>query len=778
MADLTISIINPQGGHVVDLFPTFIECGGEIQEASAARFVLEYGYSWYQDTADPTNPVQENAHLTFTRDSQTPWRGWVFSARKIQTELGKQAIEIIALDRIAKLNKCIAKIDGNPLFTVETPYVAIDNYTLKQAPVLSEIKYRFYPAPADIDPWIPTASSNSTTLDANIGIADTEITGTTDPSGFMPLGLIQIDSEWIFYNGYDTTAASDKYVFKNCTRGALGTTAATHLAAATIFERRSQKIHPVLPIAVQGFNTITSAWEYLPDSAYTVQPYEGSFDMSYDVLGYVTSEKDFNAVRASYGIFDEDSVDAVNLQDVIVSILTEPVTNGGPGLIAADYNVSGLDFIKITRVRVTKVTYVIDFIKNLLDELGLQRAEGEDAIGLWYDHQNDKINIQPITQKAAYDPLDPDNAANADHKYQNMTGIDEEISLEDIYSGVEVTYQIPFNDNLAAPQRMWHPNINTETIGANAQQVDQFFYQNEEGPLLDGWNKDGGSSSNNVYTDRLTDGFDTTGWGLKFGPTSPGANADFLYGWFGDETTAEVRRVENIKIILDCRRFSDVTDPYWFQFLGIADNGGGGFNPADPQATVAGDIIYLSANLDKRFADGSLDAFNKVTIEAEGIGKDIEAWICRSNGMSTMGDAKTRLALIKEITITGNVIRSVLVQLTNSDTENSQFIYAPNTYAKLIDVNDGQPRILRVEVGVQTLNSAISLGRLALLQGLFYKATGFYGLRGKLRDGDIPTLAETATFQDGRTATILGWHYRADQGRESLEIRTLDFNDT
>jgi hypothetical protein len=135
-------------------------------------------------------------------------------------------------------------------------------------------------------------------------------------------------------------------------------------------------------------------------------------------------------------------------------------------------------------------------------------------------------------------------------------------------------------------------------------------------------------------------------------------------------------------------------------------------------------------------------------------------------------------ASLKQVTVRGHQIKTVLVQLTDDETLSSQFLYAPLSVAKIVNATDEMPRVDILDIGQATYNSAVSLGRLALLQGLAYKESRFYVIESNLRDGSIPTLGETATLEDGFTGTILGYKFRMDGGAETLEIRILDFTNT
>lgn len=824
-----LRITSPNGANTVLAYPTFIDINSTIQEVSVLTATFEYGWTWYHDEDNPANSIQLNSYVELLRDSVYIFRGFIYARRLLEGGgSGEQVFSITCYDPMGKLEKNLASIDGDPLFTRQTQHVDISQITLKQAPAIGDAVYPFFPLPGDTDPWIPSSYCNQTTLDANIDNAVTTIVATTSNEGILPLGLIRIETEWIQYDGYDYTAANAKYRFKNCVRGVLGTAAAAHLAGKIIYQRVSQKIHPIQPIHIEGWNVAEGAWESLSSESYAVQSEEGRFDFTYDILDFPAVTK-YNNIRATYAVFDEDititgthtgaqsttvlidaaatfqtdsvttgdgivldvggetatvvTVDSeiqitstvlsgagtydateaytitkasiVTLTDILTSVLTESVANGGPGFTSGQIDVSTCIDILLTRIRLEETENCLNFIKNLLDELGLAKGEDDDIIGIYYNHTNGKLTIGPIQQKTTPDLY-----------YDNMILVDEDISLEGVFSAYLVEYTSGQNYNLIATERLWHPSRENETVGNNAVKVQHTVYQDEEHPLMSGWEKDTTNGKHNLRTERLTDGMETTGWGLAFG-ANPGLKADCLFGWFND--ALDLFTVDEVEMLLDCRRESLVASPFWFQVLGIT----GAFDETDPQALPEANKIGLSGGLDLRFAEGGTDGFNKVEVSAQDIGIAAKGIILRWNGMAAnLGG--TRHCLVKEITVRGHLTHTVLVQLTNDDTKGAAFLYAPLSYTKLIDANLGQPRVDTIKIGQATFDSAISLGRLAVLQGLMYKASKLYELQSFHPGSCVPAVGQTAQMGDGTKTTVLGYNFHVEAA-ETLSIRTLDF---
>ncbi|MBU0598679.1 OB-fold nucleic acid binding domain-containing protein, partial [Patescibacteria group bacterium] len=167
-----------------------------------------------------------------------------------------------------------------------------------------------------------------------------EIIATASQAGMNPAGFIIINTEWIQYDGYDYTDYSNSYIFRNCYRGMLGSTAATHLADATIWQALSQKIHPSAEVLLAGSST-ANGWEVISGSYYAVQPEEGRFDFTLDIENLKTGADKYVNFAAGYGVFDEtDSHNTIRLASegwvepfawgILDTVLSQERKAGGP----------------------------------------------------------------------------------------------------------------------------------------------------------------------------------------------------------------------------------------------------------------------------------------------------------------------------------------------------------------------------------------------------------------------------------------------------------------
>lgn len=835
--DYSLTVTSPNGLHSIEALPTWIELSGSKGEPSALIAEFEYGWDWYRDEDNPDNPIQLQSYIILYRDGVVVFRGYIYSRRLVQGGIGgEQIFEITCLDPIGKLKYCLAVLDGDPLFTRQSQHVDITETPLLQADPIGDSLFPFFPQPSAGDPWLPVKYTNNTLLDETIDNAVTTIVATVENAGMLPLGLILIDNEWIQYDGYDYTSVSLKYRFKGCVRGVLGTAPAAHIGGASIYQMISQKIHPVQPILIEGWNTKldTPAWEPVNTNSYAVQPEEGRYDFTYDILNHPAGDTKYNALRATYAVFDEDitiigtvtsfvpsttilvdmwatfetngitagdgivldvggetatvvSVDSefqltttalslggtydfdedytitkasiITLADILTAVLTEPVINGGPGFTAGEISVDTLIDILLTRIRLEETTNCLDFIKNLLDELGLASGKGEDMILLYYDHANGKVVIAPVAQKET-----------PDLHYNNMPLIDEDLTIEDVYSACLIEYTSGQNVNLVAPERFWHPSQNNEDVGDNNKKVVDGRSVATGGGEFGDWKAvDLTGINNSEFTARLTDGDQTSGFGVRFGNADPGAKADCFYAWFND--ALDLFTIDEVSVIVDARKESSGVSPYHFKVLGVNFTDGPWI--LNPQAVPEANKIGLSGALDLRFEAGGTMSFNKVEVTASDIGIKAQGIVLRWNGMS-IDSSDRRYALVKEITVKGHLTKTVLVQLTDDDSLGSKFLYAPLSFAKMIDDTLGQPKVQVLKIGQATYNSAVSLGRLAVLQGLFYKASKLYDVRSFHPGSCVPTIGQTAKFQDGTSGVVLNYSFRVE-GSEFLSVRVLDF---
>jgi hypothetical protein len=93
-----------------------------------------------------------------------------------------------------------------------------------------------------------TGASQSNALSSGISDSATTI-AVTSTTGFKSRGTIIIDGEWIEYTGLTSTT------FTGCTRGALGTSAASHNSAASVYQAPPENVrHLCILLMAQNIN--------------------------------------------------------------------------------------------------------------------------------------------------------------------------------------------------------------------------------------------------------------------------------------------------------------------------------------------------------------------------------------------------------------------------------------------------------------------------------------------------------------------------------------------
>ncbi|MBU1173140.1 MAG: hypothetical protein KKD44_26550, partial [Proteobacteria bacterium] len=339
---------------------------------------------------------------------------------------------------------------------------------------------------------------------------------------------------------------------------------------------------------------------------------------------------------------------------------------------------------------------------------------------------------------------------------------------------VLVSYDYGQNLNLVSEDRMWHPKIGDLEGDSNGDVTHIAYLDEDTGDFAADWTLDGAAVTTNEHTKYLVDGRADTGWGLVFSNDPTGGNVIGLVCWFND--ALDTMDVEEIEVTLDARMTS------YAPGYGVKVNGFTGITLGDPP-TLSG-TKEISSALVLRFEEGNTATQSKITISAKDIGDPLKGIYIWWDRLSRKGSDE--YALVKEVKVIGKKKATVLVQLTDSsypDTDGgalhlSQFMYAPESYQKLVDNGyfawiPERHRVKAINIGPGTFNTAVSLGRLVLLQSLVLEQQRNYSMTGKFKH--IPPLGSTVLMQDGFQGVVLGVAYASDGGPETLTIRVLDF---
>jgi hypothetical protein len=748
----------PSDSATSDIYPSSVTVTSSIDETTRCSLEFETDYTQFSDEASPDNPVQLNAQIEITRDGDTVFNGYVFDKTLNQNERGEQTLEAAAMGIENKANSTLAYIDDY-LFVESSPYIDITQEQILNVEIGGDAAYWYWPVSSSAA-WLPTSGSdetNNTTTDASTthGTGATQILATVDNEGMAPRGLLYIHTgtpEIVSYDGYYNTGAGNKYIFDNVVRGQLGTTAQSIPGGTKVSQFVSQ-LHYAGTVFLEGYNVDDSRWEALPAGYYTIQPFEGAFTFSFDILALEdedTSAPKFNDLRATYRVFDELDPATIQLDDILTSVWTASKAVGGLGFTSPDID---LGDVRLTRIYNKKGITVRDFTRKILNETSLVNDQVQDPAGYWYDYKNDVMRIKKIVQKTT-----------PDFQFDTATDITQDISLQDVYSAALVQYRLGLDFNLLGPTRCWHPDIG-DALGSNT--VDEFWRLEEptQGTNL-GWEHDNGGGSNNWGTYRMFDSIDTTGWGIGTDGAS-GADAKVLWAWF--EGGADYL-LDELNITFD---FSlRVSESFNVQVFAVTS-----FNTGTPTSStglipIPGAFIAYDAGVSGVKDSTSLTS---VPMNVRDIGITCQGIVIQFNEMPR-DLVSWRHALIKEVRATGSPTKATWVKISNSPSDSTD-VYAPNQIDKLLSTVSGyeQHRSQILEIGTASRAMAISLGRYAVEQALVLTQIKTYSVTGYF--DEIPNIGDTVEFiDDDFKGVVISWTYRFfNGGEEELIMDVIDY---
>lgn len=761
----SITAVSPDGNYAKQIMARSVHYSAEPNEASTISLLVESQYADFWDESDSTNPLQLNSKLQVVAGTFS-WVGYI-SSRSLIQDSGEQLIQIIARDMLGKLDNTDAMLapdvddltaaNQQVLFARSTPGLQISNVTLSgDLDDIGDIEYPYFPATTSTA-WLDDGDSNSTTLGDAIDDVQTSIPGTTSNAGMLPAGLIKIGSEWIQYDGY-IQDDSGVWWFHNCFRGALGTTAGGHSAEVAVVQKVSQKVHPAYPIYVEG--NASGTWELIHPQLYTVQVEEGRFDFTNDPTTFREGGGSYSAIRATYAVFDENS-NAITLKDVIDDLFGAPTSVGGPGFASTEAVAdSALAGIRLSRVRAPRAMSTVEAIRRILDEVGLLKGATTDALMTRYKRSSNLIRVEPVEQNAT-----------PDYTYLNATSIDEDIDLDDVYSAVRVTYTSGADFNLVNggynQGRMWHPQ-KSDTAGSLSATIDGTMLLDPDDST---WAENTVMSGHQLTSTWLTDGRMSTGWGLTFA-SNPGNSVNALYAWFPG--SPDLYRIRKVNFVFDASHTSETTNPVECSVYGVD-----AYTPGSPP--TVGNEVQLAGGLTAKFAPSDTSSNTVVTVSSDNIYVDAKAIKIVFDGVPTDTVIGKRCIKIRELEVFGDRVKTVFVQITDQShdddpTLDSTYLYAPDSYAKLVNVNDhlDTHKVLHIDIGVATDNVALALGRLALQQALLLTQIKTYEIEGV--DDTVPELNDTVLMPDKFMGVVIGIDVMWEGGSRTMRLRVIDFD--
>lgn len=550
----------------------------------------------------------------------------------------------------------------------------------------------------------------------------------TEFRGLPAKGQVKIGTELIPYDGY-YQKDDGFWRLDNLVRGGLASTPAIHLVGANVQDLSPQRIHPAGEVFMEGEPTASpGTWERIDKGQFTVQFDEGRFDFQIDPdkmyiaadLAETEPRQGFDNFRCTFLVYDEKSSEAVTFARFTKLLYTGLAVDGGPEL-AADKFAIDVPSIRLTGVSVFKPTHTIDALEKLRSKIGFEGNGDIALISNYYSSPTDVMNTRTIVQKA-----------QEDHQFYHAVRVEEKRDLSRIYSGIVVSYREGTDRNLIAPHRLFGPVIG-ENHGSNAQPVASILRQFVERDTAAGWTE--GSSPFTAYpggfTDEqkqgyfkeaLVDGLGSTGWGMEWASgNNPGSAVRPFSGWFNDAGGLFV--VNRVRALLDFRRKSSTANPIEFRIVGhesytppVYDGAGALLTPP-----VVGAEIPLKGTLHARFPTaGTFDTDDQGAVEmvAEGIGREARAISLNYEGLNRLLDGEWR-ATIKELNVSGFSRQDVFVQIQDNAAATWSFdkVTSQEVFDLLRAAEIDQQRVLIVpDIGVTSLNGALSLARILLLE--------------------------------------------------------------
>jgi len=677
------------------------------------------------ETNDTANPLQLFSTAVFKRDSTQWFTGVVTGKPRRKSFSEGEFLEVIIDGPEWVAAHVIARKDGADVWSVSTSAVEVTDLPLKATADYGSFQGdTLWPDPGDVTGakcYIGDASSNSDTLDTSITDVATppfDIVLSTSNAGFGPRGFVKIDSEWLYYDGYDDTGAGGKYVC-NCTaRAQLGTLAAAHTGgAATVYEKIAKQIAP------SAFKMLQDSVPLRFGSQYTAQTRLGCFVLPGTASGtYTCTHKRYD---------DDATLDAgsttVSLDDVVTYFLTADKGDGGAGFVSGDLNFPGTG-LNITRYDhdEDKSQYALQAAQDLIASVGL-----EDEVELWFDHTTGKWRLGIPANAAAVLTL------------AEVSVIETESTVDEVYSAVRVKYTDDQAINRVDPAYSSHVGC-----AATGAKPDAWYRVTADGSS---WGND--TRTENTDAGRGNFGVDMLITGdpaqklhaeIQHDPTT---DFEFCQFWFGAGTTPPAIKLDSISIRVNNYRAIEG----WNRTTAAAD--------FTYQVYLQGCTDYNSSTNSGTWQDLGCEIHGLPASEGVPDMVEFSQFLLTSvNAVRVMfrymagpkRDGDYYWAVVHDLVIQGDVASYVLVQTSDTEQGDPLYYYAPAYHEKVrgglkASTSAGSAKVLDIDIGPSSEGAAISIARAKLLHSapMFQQKTYLY--KGVIAEGDKPELGETIT---------------------------------
>jgi len=667
------------------------ECNIQAQIGEADQCVLLIDFdvlTSYEDETDSSNPCQLFSLVTVTRDGDTYFRGRVSERPLMREESNELEVHIEGYDAVLE-RTLVPSATGAYDWSMETSAVGVTNITILPVDTSGEYSDDWYPAPAHATLWYePTGVTD--TLDVGIDAVQTDIVlASVGFQGFPQDSFVLIDSEWIYYEGYQD-ATGGKYQLTNCVRGALGTAAAAHLAGATVTPKVAKQMAPNEPVIVYHWNGVS--WDDF--TGFEIDPLDGKFFMPYSV----------DAFKADYSVYDHDGSlgggVVVDIADVILRAVKAPMAYGGAGYEDTDHDIVDLG-IAITRVDYSPkglTPFAAEFIRTVLNIEGL-----ENELLFYFNHTDGKFKLLDMSQSVSPDIYLP-----------HVSSMVKERNIFDLYSGILVAYSKEVARNVATALHAWRASNGQSTgVGGGVG-----------APAWWGWNAVGGKT---ITDDNYVSQYAVTDLSTYAGPTWDGIlipSYPHYLGYFYFGADAPVMSVDELSFTIGVWG-KGAWDLTW--------EGADDWDSSNPN--TSGAFVKLSPELSRLIgsAGGSVTSGQKKSYTGKQFTKKLLNCVrLRVDSFPTDNDVDMDRLYMHELKIVANSQSYEFVQLTDAPTTNQLLVRADLSYRKIrgnikasIGVG-GSPRADFWDVGGASRGAAISAARLHLKTALQLYAAHSY----------------------------------------------------
>ena len=698
--------------------------------SSATLYIRTDVLSIYSlETADLTNACQLNSTVTVMEGAVYHFRGYVFSKPLFKTyEDGNYlVVECMGWDGILGQTLCVDAA-GNDIWTMESSKYALTNMPLQATAAYGTFQgSTLWPDPDDatgLKCYVTGANDVLYTDGAGAALSAvaTTIILTSTTKGFIPRGWVKIDSEWIYFDGYDNSNADTKYRLYNCVRGQLGTAAAPHAEGVTVYEKLGKQIAPAA-LDLQNDPLGGVAWKTVRRGA--------EFDV-HDTLGcFVLRDPAAGTYRATYSVYDEDSLldvtsVPISLSDVVTKIMTGTAANFGPGFATGDldFDAMAVGWLKINRYDYDpqqKQQYAFDAIQELLAAVGL-----EQEVKFWYKHSTGKFRLTWIAN------------ATSSFTLPNTSRVEHEFTLADVYSAIRVEFSDDQNLNRAVKTYSWH-----QAAAASGNSPDHYTSISEHGSGYEffaefkAFHDTAGDGGMEFTCDGKTD----TKLGMCFthDPTGQCIFGDY---YFGTGTTPPAIVLDKINLKVNNYRaidggtwqsYCNSTKTWVLRVYGCDD-----YNTTSAATRNASTWVDLGFSMEGTpAAEGSWVAGEALAFAKRRVNAIRIAW----DFMAGPKENDSYYGVIHNIEILGNLIKYARCQLSNDDVDNvgkPEKLIAVSSYEKMrggVKASTGVPgcqRVKSVKLGAASGPAAQSMARILLLTYLRMSEMRRYSYQGVL----------------------------------------------